>query len=287
MKVSVIIVSYNTLELTKACLASLRRAGGEKEILVVDNASTDGSPKMIRDQFPEVILIENEKNLGFGRANNVALARARGEYVIFLNPDTVVKSEAIEKAVTFMEHHPEVGIAGGRILNPDGSEQESISYRYPGEKYASGETKGLSGHIACVLGAFMIARKKILDEIKGFDEDFFLYGEDEDLCWRIREQGYEVGFIPEAEVYHWGGGSESASSRPEVAVKKTLAEYLFYKKHYRPETLRRIYRRERWKARWRLITLGLSALALGKSPRHQEKVARYRLVLEMTKNPQE
>lgn len=284
MRVSVIIVSYNTAHFTAACLESLRAAYGEKEIFVVDNASTDGSGEIIESQFPDVHLIKNERNVGFGAANNQALSYARGEYVIFLNPDTVVKPDTIEKAVAYMASHPHVGVAGGRILNPDGTEQESISYRYPGEKYASGETKGLAGRIACVLGAFMIARKNILDEIKGFDEDFFLYGEDEDLCWRIREKGYEVGFIPEAEVYHWGGMSEKDTPSPEVVRKKTEAEHLFWRKHYRPDTIRRLKRAHIVKARWRLFTLAVESILMGKSEGVQRKQARYRTILEMAKN---
>lgn len=283
VKVSIIIVSYNTAHLTKACLESLRLAKGEKEVLVVDNASTDGSAEMVKIHFPEVTLIENSINLGFGAANNVALARAQGEYIVFLNPDTVVKPDAIEKAVRFMEENPQVGIAGGRILNPDGSEQESVSLRYPGEKYTSGETKHLAGRIACILGAFMIGRKSILDEIRGFDEDFFLYGEDEDLCWRIRERGYEVGYIPEAEVFHWGGMSERNTPPPEIMKKKLAAEQLFWKKHYRPHTIHRIKRAYRIKAKWRLLTLALESLIRGNNEILQNKRARYRLTLEMAR----
>ncbi|MCX7981276.1 MAG: glycosyltransferase family 2 protein [Syntrophales bacterium] len=283
MKVSIIIVSYNTADLTKACLESLRLAHGEKEICVVDNASTDGSVEMIKTLFPEVTLIVNNRNIGFGAANNQALACTEGDYIIFLNPDTVVDPAAIEEAVQFMDENPHIGIAGAHILNPDGSDQESVSYRYPGEKYASGETCGLAGHIASILGAFMIARRDVLKKIKGFDEDFFLYGEDEDLCWRIREQGFEVGFIPGARVYHWGGMSEKNTPPPEIKKKKLEAEHLFWKKHYRPETIRRIKRAHRMKAHWRLFTLALESLLKGKTEEIENKRIYYRHSLELAK----
>ncbi|HRV45354.1 MAG TPA: glycosyltransferase family 2 protein [Smithellaceae bacterium] len=283
MDISVIIVSYNTADLTLRCIASVRSSTGEKEIFVVDNASTDGSAAAVRKKFPEVPLIENPQNLGFGAANNRALKICRGRYVVFLNPDTVVRPDALSRAVSYMDAHPDIGLAGARILNPDGSPQESISWRYPGEKFAKDETKGLPGKIACVLGAFMIARRPLIDELGGFDEDFFLYGEDEDLAWRVREKGFSIGYIEEAEVFHWGGRSEAQTPPPEVFAKKLLAEYLFYAKHYRPQTVARIKRSQRRKAIYRLITLGLTAPFSRDRFAHENKTRRYRLMLDMAK----
>jgi len=130
MDISVIIVSYNTASLTLGCLESLRLAPGKKEIFVVDNASTDGSVAAIREHYPEINLIVNTKNRGFGAANNQALKKSGGRYVIFLNPDTQVKTDALQKSILFMDTHPQVGLAGARILNPDGTLQESVSFRY-------------------------------------------------------------------------------------------------------------------------------------------------------------
>ncbi len=283
MAVSVIIVSYNTVTLTLACLSSVKNAGGEKEIFVVDNASTDSSISAIREQYPEVTLIANSSNRGFGQANNQALKISRGRYVIFLNPDTIVREDAFTKAEAFMDAHPEIGLAGAKILNPDGSPQESVSYRYPGEKFSKGETACLPGEIACVLGAFMIVRRPLIDELGGFDEDFFLYGEDEDLAWRIREKGFSIGYIEEAEVFHWGGQSEARTPRVEVFAKKLDAEYLFYAKHYRPQTLARIIRAQKLKAIYRLITLKLAAPFAADPADHENKIRCYRLVLEMAR----
>ena len=162
MDVSVIIVSYNTAAATVECLKSVETANGAKEIFVVDNVSTDESVPKIRQFFPDIQLIVNKKNRGFAAANNQALPLCRGRYIIYLNPDTIVKPDTLRKAVAFMDRHQDIGLAGAKILNPDGSLQESVSWRYPGEKFTRGETAGLAGNIACVLGAFMIARKSLI-----------------------------------------------------------------------------------------------------------------------------
>ncbi|NTW07292.1 MAG: glycosyltransferase family 2 protein, partial [Syntrophaceae bacterium] len=136
MDISIIIVSYNTADLTLQCLASLQNAAGvEKEIFVVDNASTDKSVEAIRTRFPAINLIANKDNRGFGAANNQALKECRGRYVIFLNPDTTLKPNTIQNALVFMDDNQSIGLAGAKILNPDATLQESVSYRYPGEKF--------------------------------------------------------------------------------------------------------------------------------------------------------
>jgi GT2 family glycosyltransferase len=283
MDISVIIVSYNTVSLTLSCLDSLRSTGDAGEIFVVDNASTDRSVEAIRERFPAVTLIANPQNRGFGAANNQALKICRGRYVIFLNSDAAVKEDTLQKAVAFMDAHPQTGLAGARILNPDGTLQESVSYRYPSEKFTRGETTGLPGEIACVLGAFMIARKSLLDELAGFDEDFFLYGEEQDLAWRIREKGFSIGYIEEAEVFHWGGQSEAQTPKAKVFRKKLKAEYLFYAKHYRPQTITRIKRSQKRKAIFRLITLKLEAPFVRDQFAHDNKVQCYRIALDMAR----
>jgi hypothetical protein len=282
MDVSVIIVSYNTAAATVECLKSVEAAKGSKEIVVVDNASTDQSAHNIRQPFPDIQLMVNERNRGFAAANNQALPLCRGRCIIYLNPDTIVKPDAIGKAVAFMDRHPNIGLAGAKILNPDGSLQESVSRRYPGEKFTRGETDGLAGNIACVLGAFMIARKSLLDELHGFDEDFFLYGEDQDLAWRIREKGFSIGYIEDAEVFHWGGQSEARTPPAAVFEKKLNAEYLFYAKHYKQDTIERIKRAQRLKAKFRLLTLHLSLRFSANKSKAQNKIDCYRLICKKT-----
>lgn len=282
MDVSVIIVSYNTAAATVECLKSVEAAKGSKKIVVVDNASTDQSAHNIRQLFPDIQLMVNERNRGFAAANNQALPLCRGRCIIYLNPDTIVKPDAIGKAVAFMDRHPNIGLAGAKILNPDGSLQESVSRRYPGEKFTRGETDGLAGNIACVLGAFMIARKSLLDELHGFDEDFFLYGEDQDLAWRLREKGFSIGYIEDAEVFHWGGQSEARTPPAAVFEKKLNAEYLFYAKHYKQDTIERIKRAQRLKAKFRLLTLHLSLRFSANKSKAQNKIDCYRLICKKT-----
>jgi N-acetylglucosaminyl-diphospho-decaprenol L-rhamnosyltransferase len=283
MDISIIIVSYNTANLTLDCLASLQTSDElKREIFVVDNASPDRSAELIIGRFPQVSVIANKQNIGFGAANNQALKKCRGRYIIFLNPDTTLNRDTLQRAVAFMDANERVGLAGAKILNPDGTLQESVSYKYPGEKFASEETIDLKGNIACVLGAFMIARKPLLEELHGFDEDFFLYGEDQDLAWRIREKGYSIGYIDDAEVIHWGGQSEMNTPPISVFAKKLKAEYLFYAKHYKPETIVRIKKAERLKAVFRLITLRLSLPFSPDKPIVQNKIDRYRLIYDMT-----
>lgn len=281
MDTSIIIVSYNTVQLLVDCLESVKQAAGSKEIFVIDNASTDQSAEIIAMRFPDVKLIVNGTNKGFAAANNQALPGCRGRYIVYLNPDTQVAADALNQAVAFMDNHAHVGLAGAKILNPDGSLQESVSYRYPGGKFASQEVAGLKGKIACVLGAFMIARRSLVDELDGFDEDFFLYGEDQDLCWRIRERGFSIGYIEEAKVLHWGGQSEVKTPAPVLFAKKLKAEYFFYQKHYLPETINRIKKAQRLKAKYRLLTLKWSAPFVRDKTALHNKMACYEISLKM------
>jgi GT2 family glycosyltransferase len=284
MDISIVIVSYNTADLIVPCLSSIRQSsyGGQREVWVVDNASHDHSAAEIREGFPEVCLLANDKNRGFGAANNQALGQCRGETVLLLNPDTLLRPDTLEKALAYLDRHPRVGLAGASLINPDGTPQESISYRYPGQGYTRGDLSPLPGPIACVLGAAMFARRSVLTAVRGFDEDFFLYGEDEDLCLRIRKAGWEIGCMEEAVVVHVGGQSERGTLSAEKWRKKIRAEYLFYTKHYGPETVARIRRADRIKARWRLLTLGLSLPLLREKAAALEKMGRYRVLLEET-----
>lgn len=283
MDLSVVIVSYNTADLIGLCLASVEASkGGPPEVFVVDNGSHDGSADMIRHQFPGVHLIVNSGNRGFAAANNQILDQCLGDFIFFLNPDTQVLPDTFEKAMAYMQKNPHMGLAGVKIINPDETPQESITYRYPGEKHTRGELPPLPGKIACVLGAGMIARRAMIERVGGFDEDFFLYGEDEDLCLRIRKNGGEIGFIEEAVVIHHGGQSERLTLTAEKWRKKIRAVYLFYSKHYQAETIARIKRADRLKARWRLLTLRLTMPFLIDKVTAKEKQGRYRVILEET-----
>ena len=286
MDVSIIIVSYNTADLTVACLESVFASQRiSYEVFVVDNASQDGSAGIIRAKFPGVRLIANEANRGFGAANNQALRECSGRYVVFLNPDTTVEPDSFFRMATYMEAHPEVGLAGPKVLNPDGTRQDSASNRYPGHRYGASDLGVLPGSIACVLGACQIASASLLRELGGFDEDFFLYGEDQDLCLRIRKRGLEIGVIDDAVIMHHGGQSERRTLPEEVVRKKIRAEYLFYAKHYRAETILRICAMQRRRAHWRTFTLRLQLPFARSKEAVQSKLARYRVILEETGAP--
>jgi N-acetylglucosaminyl-diphospho-decaprenol L-rhamnosyltransferase len=274
---SIIIVTYNSADLIGPCLASvLLPSGVPLEVFVVDNASTDGTADRIRQRFPGVRFVQNTANRGFGAANNQVLPQCGGRYLLFLNPDTLLRPGALSAMVAFMDSHPHIGLAGPRLVYPDGTPQESLSYRYLGQKYALELFKGLNGDIAWVMGASMIARAGVIRQVGGFDESFFLYGEEEDLCLRIRRAGCEIGFVEAAIVVHVGGHSEKASPSYDVWRRKFLAEYVFYRKHYPPGVIRRITRDHRLKAWWRIATLSLAMPFCGDRARAASKLVKYR-----------
>lgn len=284
IEISIIIVSYNTIDQIGVCLESIRADQDcSKEVFVIDNASTDGSVDLLRRNYPWVHLIANKENRGFAAANNQVLPRCQGRYILFLNPDTKVEPGSLRKFISFMEANPHIGLAGSKVIYPDGSLQESVSYRYPGQRYATHELSGLKGSIACVLGASMIARAEIVRQAGGFDEDFFLYGEDQDLCLRIRKAGYEIGYCDAAVVVHLGGQSERKSTSEELFRKKTQAEYLFYKKHYLPQTTEWLRRTELLKAYWRIATLKLSLPFVRNKNKASEKLTKYQVLYEESK----
>jgi GT2 family glycosyltransferase len=279
---SVIIVNYNTVDFLVRCLNSVKSQSGPRyEVVVVDNASTDLSRETIRDRFPWVRLIANEHNVGFGPANNQALDVCTGSYLHFLNPDTELTRDALRSMVDHMESHPDVGLAGSRIINPDGSKQASVEGRYPGQKYAGAELKGLKGPIAWVLGASMVARHQAIASLGGFDERFFLYGEEQDLCLRLRQAGWEIGYIRESVVIHWGGQSERENLPQEIWAKKFEAEFAFYEKHYSSQAMRAIRRTNLIKALWRVPSLWLTLPLSSDKQRVRAKLDKYRLILKM------
>jgi N-acetylglucosaminyl-diphospho-decaprenol L-rhamnosyltransferase len=278
MDLSIVIVSYNTSDLIGACLSSVILADDiSKEVFVIDNASTDGSEAFIRNNFPSVSLIANIENRGFATANNQVLPKCRGRYIFFLNPDTEVISGAFREAISYMDAMPHVGLAGTKLINPDGTLHESVSYRYLGQRYIDRELSSLKGSIACVQGSSMIVRLNVMKAVGGFDGDFFLYGEDQDLCLRIRKLGFEIGYIESAVVVHLGGQSERQTPLPEIWQKKTSAELLFYDKHYLPDSIARIRRANLLQARWRIATLNLTIPFLKDRTKAEAKLIKYRV----------
>ena len=253
---SMVIVSYNTVDLLRDCLLSVRpQLGPQDEVIVVDNDSADGSAAMVAAEHPTVVLVASRENLGFGRANNRGFSLAKGDLVWMLNPDTRLTAGALEAAVAFMLQNPVVGMAGTALINPDGSPQAAVEQGYPGQRYAGSALGTLPGEIAWVMGASILARREVLARVGGFDERFFLYGEETDLCLRVRQAGWPIGFIESAVVMHYGGESERLHPAASVIEKKFRAEMQFYAKHYPQAAIRRIRSKNRLQAAWRLATL--------------------------------
>jgi len=279
VEVSTIIVTYNSCEVINSCLNHLLRSENcSTQAIVVDNASQDTTAAEVQSEFPDVQLIKNSHNRGFSAANNQAIPLCVGRYIYFLNPDTQAQSDALASAVDYMDANPKVGIAGSHIVQQDGPTQDSVSFRYPGQRFAGSELDGLPGSIASVLGAAMIARADLIRRLRGFDEEFFLYGEDEDLCLRVRKAGYSVGFIPESVVMHIGGHSEQNSSSAEVWRKKIKAETIFQRKHYSASTAKRIRRANLARCRWRLLMLSLCKTLRCSAKGADVKIAKYRAI---------
>jgi N-acetylglucosaminyl-diphospho-decaprenol L-rhamnosyltransferase len=282
---SVIIVSYNTRDYLAVCLKSvMEQQGIAFEVIVVDNNSTDGSNRMVTKEFPGVKLIANSENLGFGQANNQALKICRGRYVYFLNPDTVTEPNCFITMLRFMEDNTGIGLAGTKMLYPDRSFHPSAGDGYPGGRRARKIMPDLPGDIAWVLGASMIAPITVIKAMHGFDERFFLYGEEQDLCLRIRKSGLQIGYITDAVVIHWGGKSERNNLPADVWAKKIRAEYLFYTKHYPDATVRAIRRADCIQAYWRLISIYATLPFSRKKDTLKNKMAKYSQVLKAARS---
>ncbi|HEX9011907.1 MAG TPA: glycosyltransferase family 2 protein [Anaerolineaceae bacterium] len=247
---SIIIVSWNTRELLRRCLASIYENPPARpfETWVVDNGSQDGSAQMVRDLFPRVRLIENQSNAGFAAANNQVFPLCTGEYVLLLNPDTVVLPGAVDGLLSYLDSHPEAGAVGPRLVSADGADQLSV-FPFPTlsrelwrlfhldrvAPYALYDPRrwdtSAPHEVDSIQGACLMVRRQAVPPPGLFDPDYFLYSEEIDLCFRLRRAGWKLDWIPAAAVVHLGG----QSSRQEV--KKSFlnlyrGKILFFRKHY-------------------------------------------------------
>ena len=245
MKLSVIIVNYNVRPYLTACLDSVQRAldGVESEVFVVDNHSDDDSVEVVGRDYAWVHLINNRENLGFSKANNIAIRQAKGEYILLLNPDTVVAEDTLKNAVGFMDQHPEAGGAGVRMHNADGTlapeSRRAIPTPFVAARKMLGFTKryymsylswDAPAQIEVVSGAFMLLRRKAILEVGLLDEDFFMYGEDIDLSYRLLQGGWQNWYLP-YDIIHYKGQSTSKSDFRYVHVFYQ-AMLIFFRKHY-------------------------------------------------------
>lgn len=253
-KLTVVIVSYNVKYYLEQCLVSLRRAltDIDAEVYVVDNDSKDDSIGYLAPRFPEVKMIASRHNLGFARANNLAIRSSESEYVLLLNPDTIVGEEAIRQSIAFMDAHPKAGAAGVRMLRTDGSDAKEsrrglptpltsfykisgLCERFPnsrrlGRYYMSYLPWDEPNPIEVISGAYCFLRRKALDEVGLLDEDFFMYGEDIDLSYRVLKGDYENWYLP-CRILHYKGESTQRESYRYVHVFYE-AMLIFFRKHY-------------------------------------------------------
>jgi GT2 family glycosyltransferase len=255
MKLSVVIVNYNVKYFLEQCLSSVKRACEQldAEIFVVDNNSVDGSVKMVREKFPEVILIENKDNTGFSKANNQAIRVSKGEYVLLLNPDTVVEDDTFSRALSFMDAQPDAGGLGVKMIDGKGNFLPESKRGLPTPSVAFYKIFGLSrffpkskifgkyhlgyldeneiNPVEILSGAFMLLRKSVLDKIGLLDETFFMYGEDIDLSYRILKAGYRNYYFPETRIIHYKGESTKKGSINYVILFYN-AMIIFARKHF-------------------------------------------------------
>ncbi|MFQ5886997.1 MAG: glycosyltransferase family 2 protein [Anaerolineae bacterium] len=302
---SIVIISWNVRELLRRCLDSIPESlKGEKgkglliETIVFDNGSADGSADMVREDFPWVHLMESEVNLGFIKGNNLAIDQSEGRHILLLNPDTEVVGDALGTMVAYMEPHPRVGALGPQLLNPDGTTQSSRR-RFPTLTTAFLESTVLQPWfegsrilkryylldrpddeiqpVDWVVGAALLIRRGALEQVGPLDEEFFMYSEELDWCYRLKAQGWEVVYLPTAQVVHHGGRS-SEQVLPARHIHFQRSKVLFFKRYYGwpGEVLR-----------WFILSTylylfvweGLKWLVGHKRPLRRERVAAYWQVL--------
>lgn len=255
MDLSIIIVNYNTKGLLRETLESIYKnpTYREFEIIVVDNGSSDGSQEMVKKEFPDVILIENKQNLGFAKANNIGIKIAKGKYILLLNSDTEVLRGTLDSCIDFLEKDEakEIGILGCKVMLPDGKLDLACRRGFPTPKNSFFKIFGLaklfpksrffagynltyldenqSYEVDSVVGAFMLIRREVIDKIGLLDEDYFMFGEDIDFCFRAKQNGFKVYYYADAKIIHHKRGS---GRNLKVLSAFYDSMWIFYRKHY-------------------------------------------------------
>jgi GT2 family glycosyltransferase len=255
---SIIIVSYNVKDLLKRCLNSIFDFQKELkfEVVIIDNHSEDQSPRMLKDEFPNVNLIENHKNRGFSAACNQGIKHSRGRYVFLLNPDTEFTPGGISGMIRFMDSNPNIGICGPQMVNPEGklqfsarsfpsyltaisSSQSILNRLFPNNplsrKYLLKDlNRNQRKEVDWVSGSALLTRREVLEKIGLLDERFFMYVEDVDFCYRAQQAGFSVHYFPQSVIFHHIGKS-TRRRKNRMLVEHHRSMYLFYKKHHRPK----------------------------------------------------
>lgn len=248
---SIIIVNWKSQAFVRNCLTSICANVGSltHEILVVDNASFDGCDEMVRSEFPHVLFIQSEYNLGFAAANNLAFVRSSGRNVLFLNPDTEIRGAAIQELVSALECLPNAGMVGARLLNSDGSLQttcitaipvilnQTLNSRYLRRTFPLWKIWGMRAlfennpapvPVEAISGACMLARREVIHHVGGFRTDYFMYAEDMDLCVTISQGGWKIYYVPDAAIVHHAGGSSASreeSNFSNIMLRQSVAHF--------------------------------------------------------------
>ncbi len=246
MKLSIVILNYNVRYFLELCIKSVQAAIADldAEIIVVDNQSSDDSCQMVKELFPEVILIENKENFGFSKGNNIGVTKAKGEYLCILNPDTVVAEDTFAKSLAYANDNPKMGILGCQLTDGRGQflpeskrniPTPMVSIKkilgFPNAYYANHLSPTDTGKVDILVGAFMFLKKEIYDEVEGFDEDYFMYGEDIDLSYKVLKAGYQNIYFGETAILHYKG--ESTLKDKTYAKHFHGAMQIFYNKHFK------------------------------------------------------
>lgn len=255
MDLSVIIVNFNTKELLQKCLQAVldSQTAFSHEVWVVDNASTDGSVEMVKAEFSSVKLLESKENVGYAKANNQAIKKSQARYVLLLNSDVEVSTDTFDKMLSFMDNNPTVGISGCKVIKPDGRLDKACRRSFPNPVNAFFRLFGFSllfpksllasynlgylpedeiAEIDSVMGAFLLIRRAVIEKIDLLDEDFFMYGEDLDFCFRAKKAGFKVMYVPITTVVHYKGSSSRKQANLAL-YEFHRAMQVFYDKHYR------------------------------------------------------
>lgn len=252
---SIIIVNWNTRDLLSRCLNAIYSNLDEvvAEVLVVDNASTDGSQAFLRLEYPQVRLIQNDANVGFAAANNAGMQEAKGRYYLLLNTDTFVHPGAVESLVRFMDEHQDAGAGGCRLYYADGSLQRSctafptistelwqalwLDRVFPkstvfGKYWMSYWDYNDAREVDSVIGACLILRREAINEVGPFDESYFMYSEEVDLCYRLKQAGWKVRYTPKATATHIWGGTSKRIQEETTFLRLYKSRMIFFRKHY-------------------------------------------------------
>lgn len=285
MDVSVIIVTFNSADHIGKCMESvLIQTDVACETIVVDNGSHDGTLAKLKEFNCQVIAAG--KNLGFGPANNQGFSASTGRYIFLLNADAwLMGKNDLATLCWRMDSERQWGMAGTKVLSLDGTLQCLPDIQYPAQRHVHRDFSNLPGKIAWILGASMFVRREIYEKLDGFDPEFFpAYSEETDFCLRVRELGYEIGYIPEVAVTHIGGSSEDPRDPYESSMRKLRGLLKFRQKHYPPEDCVSLAKRDLRRARFRMLWNGLISRWQPPNSKAWRKHRQYRGIWEVSRD---